>query len=71
MKQIPILKNSWSSEKGEDFSSGGEKAKRRCYFIWILIDGKDLNMRQWETRESYGYFSLRKYIGTKTQRGES
>lgn len=35
-----------------------------------LIDGKELNMRQQETGESYEYFRQREYVGTKTQKGK-
>lgn len=47
MKQIPILKNYWNSEKGKHFSIWEVKRlKERWYFIWTLINGKDLNIRQ-------------------------
>lgn len=47
MRQIPIFKNYWSSEKGRHFYIWEVKRlKEKWYFIWTLIDGKDLNMRQ-------------------------
>ena len=47
MKQIPILKNYLNSEKGKHFSIWEVKRlKERWYFIWTLIKGKDLNIRQ-------------------------
>ena len=47
IKQIPILKNYWSLENGKHFSIWEVKGlEESWYFIWTLMNGKDLNIRQ-------------------------